>query len=87
MALGAAADAAADAGVGAGADAGAGAAEGHTCPVWEQTEVEEGGLRLVERHRKGRDILLAVAVAGAGGGATGRRDYVGRGGDLLCEAI
>ena len=67
MALGAGAGAGADVGAGAGA----GAVEGHTCPVWEQTEVEEGRLRLVGRHRKGNDTLLAVAVAGAGAGATG----------------
>ena len=65
-------DAGAD--VDAGAGAGAGAVGGHTCLVWEQTEVEEGRLRLVGRHRKGNDTLLAVAVAGAGAGATGRRD-------------
>ena len=71
----------AGAGAGAGADvddagADAGAVGGHTCLVWEQTEAEEGRLRLVGRHRKGTDSLLAVAVAdaGAGAGATGRRE-------------
>ena len=63
-----------DAGADVDAGAGAGAVGGHTCLVWEQTEVEEGRLRLVGRHRKGNDTLLAVAVAGAGAGATGRRD-------------
>ena len=61
-------------GAGAGADADAGAVGGRTCLGWEQSETGVGRLSQAGRVRKGRDSLLAGAVAEA----TGRQESVGR---------